>query len=124
MTKREIMKRAWEIKKDIDLKTKNMISVIESRPRNLKEEEKAVFGECLKMAWQEAKEESDMVEKLEVSHEEYLKIAEKKTELLLAGEYGIKFIIWHNYGKKRAYWKCASYSKYQDSKKDHYINLA
>lgn len=123
MTKREIMKRAWEIKKDIDLKTKNMISVIESRPRNLKEEEKAVFGECLKMAWQEAKEESDMSRRLEVSHEEYLKIAAKKTELLLAGEYGIKFIIWHNYGKKRAYWKCDSYSKYQDSKKEHYVTL-
>lgn len=123
MTRSEIMKRAWEIKKDIDLKTKNMISVIESRSRNLKREEKAVFGECLKMARQEAKEEAEMVEKLEVSHEEYLKIAAKKTELLLDGEYGIKFIVWHNYGKKRAYWKCDSYSKYQDSKSDHFVNL-
>lgn len=43
MTRSEIMKRAWEIKKDIDLKTKNMISVIESRSRNLKREEKAVL---------------------------------------------------------------------------------
>ena len=123
MTRSEIMKRAWEIKKDIDLKTKNNFSIIESRPRDLKPEEKAIFGECLKMAWQEAKEEANMSKELEVSHEEYLKIAAKKTELLLAGEYGIRFIIWCNYDKKRAYWKCDSYSKYQDFKKDHYINL-
>lgn len=51
---RKIMKRAWEIKKEADRKTKNS-----KWNRNdfseLKSEEKSVFGICLEMAWEEVK---------------------------------------------------------------------
>lgn len=50
----KIMTRAWEIKKEADRKTRNS-----KWNRNdfseLKAEERAVFGICLEMAWEEVK---------------------------------------------------------------------
>ena len=53
----KIMKRAWEIKKEEDLKTKNR-KMIHNDFSELKDCEKAVFSICLSMAWEEAKKEA------------------------------------------------------------------
>lgn len=53
--KKEIMKRAWEIKKDADRRTLNDIWITKPQVKELKPEEKALFSECLKLAWSEVK---------------------------------------------------------------------
>lgn len=52
--KKQVMKRAWEIKKEADRKTKNQL-LNHNIFRELKDSEKAIFAICLKMAWDEAK---------------------------------------------------------------------
>lgn len=56
----KIMKRAWEIKKEEDRKTKNM-KWNHNDFSELQESEKASFGICLEMAWEEAKETSKKI---------------------------------------------------------------
>ena len=51
-----IMKRAWEIKREEDRKTKNR-KMNHNDFSELKDSEKAVFSICLSMAWEEAKKE-------------------------------------------------------------------
>ena len=56
----KIMKRAWEIKKEEDRKTRNA-KMNHNDFSALKNCEKTLFGECLKMAWEEAKKEVNTV---------------------------------------------------------------
>lgn len=56
----KIMTRAWEIKREEDLKTKNR-KMNHNDFSELKDCEKAVFGICLSMAWEEAKKEVNTV---------------------------------------------------------------
>ena len=53
----KIMTRAWEIKKEEDRKTRNA-KMNHNDFSALKNCEKTLFGECLKMAWEEAKEQA------------------------------------------------------------------
>lgn len=122
---KKIMARAWEIKRKADLKTQKSIKILEKLPlmRNLKKEEEAVFSECLKMAWAEAKRAAEIADKLEISMENAEWIAEYEGNLKMQGHRGISWSIWQGYGHYRAYYKCADMSKYWNSKKDHYIDL-
>lgn len=120
----KIMKRAWEIKRSEDTKKHNSVLNLESAYRELREDEKALFSECLKMAWKEAKRACDIEEEYSVSKEDSMKMSKKETELKSEGHYGITWNIWSRYGYCRAYYKCADNSKYQNDKKDHYVNLA
>lgn len=54
----KIMKRAWEIKKEEDRKVKNS-KWNHNDFSELQESEKASFGICLSMAWEEVKKESN-----------------------------------------------------------------
>ena len=56
----KIMKRAWEIKKEEDRKTKNM-KWNHNDFSELQESEKSSFGICLEMAWEEVKKESNKI---------------------------------------------------------------
>lgn len=114
----KIMKRAWEIKKEADRKTLN-----NNYNRNifeLKEEQKAIFGECLKMAWEETKKAEYYAEKYDISVAAAAVMIEKETSL---DEEKVTWTIWSNYGKKRAYYKVSGWSKYQNSKSDNYVNI-
>lgn len=51
----KIMRRAWEIKRAEDIKRTN-IKWLHNDFSALKDSEKALFGICLEMAWEEAKE--------------------------------------------------------------------
>ena len=62
---RKIMKRAWEIKELVDQKTKNSL-LNRNIFRELKKEEKALFSECLKEAWKEAKRASELEKELKI----------------------------------------------------------
>lgn len=120
----KIMKRAWEIKRNSDQKSHNKILNVEKKYRELVESEKAMFSECLKMAWEEARRSSEIEENYKVSRENAEEMAGKEAELKANGHYGIHWNIWTGHGRCRAYFKCDSCSKYQNSKKDNYINLA
>lgn len=54
----KIMRRAWEIKKEEDRLSRNR-KMIHNDFSALKESEKAVFGICLAIAWEEAKKSSE-----------------------------------------------------------------
>ena len=54
---KNVMKRAWEIKKEFDRKERNA-KMNHNDFSPLKDSEKALFSECLKMAWEEAKDEA------------------------------------------------------------------
>lgn len=117
----EIMNRAWEIKRTADRQERNSL-LNHNVFRDLYESEKAVFSECLKMAWEEAKRAPQKAAELGISLEEAKKIVEKETELVKhAGN--VTWRIWDNYGKKRAYYTCSRWSKYQNNKKDNYVVL-
>lgn len=120
----KIMKRAWEIKKSADRRSRKMILNLEVRDRELKESEKALFSECLKMSWEEAKRAEEIAEAYGVSMDNAEAMAQKEAELKADGHYGILWNIWTGCGRRRAYFKCGSMSKYQNSKKDHYVSLA
>lgn len=119
------MQRAWEIKKRADKKAKKSLWDGQKGKyiRELLPEEKAIFSECLKMAWEEAKRAAKLTEELEVSQENAEWIAEYETRLKMSGESGITWRIWSGYGYYRAYYRCASKSNYANNKKDNYIDL-
>lgn len=75
-----VMKRAWEIKK---------------------ENENNIFGLCLRMAWEEAKNVPEKSEK-ELLIEELEKIAEE-LESSANTKYDVCVSEWNNYGKSRTY---------------------
>lgn len=119
--KSEVMKRAWEIKKEYDRKTLNSIWIVEPRRKSLREDEKAIFSECLKIAWNEIKRAKEMSEEYDVNLEIALKMAEKETELAAEEAGKITWNIWKNYGKTRAYFRCSHWSKYSNSKYYNFV---
>lgn len=119
---KDIMARAWEIKREEDRKMKNRAMRKENR-FELKESEKAVFAECLKMAWEEAKKAEKIAEKYNVSLENAQIIVAKENELLADCHYGISWNIWSGYGRLRAYYRCEDMSKYANNKKDNFVEL-
>ena len=119
---KNVMTRAWEIKREEDRKMRNRAMRKENR-FELKECEKAVFAECLKMAWEEAKKAEKIAEKYNVSVENAQIIVAKENELLSDCHYGISWNIWSGYGHIRAYYKCEDMSKYANSKKTNFVEL-
>ena len=75
------MKRAWEIKELVDQKTKNSL-LNRNIFRELKKEEKALFSECLKEAWKEAKRASELEKELKIKKEQSERLAKKKHSFL------------------------------------------
>lgn len=97
----KIMKRAWGIKKEEDRKVKNM-KWNHNDFSELKESEKASFGICLEMAWEEAKNTSDKIATIkdwflnkkfgaEVEHFANTIIIEKETEKAVYGKVGCSY---------------------------------
>lgn len=117
-----IMKRAWEIKKEADRKTKNALCN-KNIVRPLEPSEKAVFSECLKMAWAEAKRAEAIAEEHQVSYEAAAKMAAKEAELKEEFGGNVTFKIWSKYGKTRAYYTVDSRSSYQNSDKRNFVEL-
>lgn len=119
---KNIMARAWEIKKEADRKMVNRALRMENRSE-LKDSEKAIFGECLKMAWAEAKKAEQVSKDLEISAENAQIIVAKESDLVEAGHCGIKWNVWSGYGRYRAYYTCEDRSKYANNKKDNFVEL-
>lgn len=117
--KKEIMRRAWEIKKETDHKTRNNL-LNKNITRELKENEKAVFSFCLKIAWSETKKAAELSTKYDVSLENGMAMAEKETEL--GGN--VSWKIWKKYNMCRAYYTVDNWSKYANNKKENFITLA
>ena len=103
----KIMKRAWQIKKEEDRKALNR--AYNHNRRTVEDTEKALFSECLKIAWEEAKN----VENL----------SEKETELKIEEGGEVKWNIWRKYGKNRAYYTVSTRSNYADRKKDNFVEI-
>ena len=126
---KNVMKRAWEIKKQTDEKTKGHLLNLNKMnfSDKLQKEEQAIFGECLKLAWEERKQAEKIAEEMNVTMDEALKMAEKETSYKIEEcEFGIAVFtwnIWENYGKKRAYYKISTRSKYANGKKENFVNL-
>ena len=118
----KIMKRAWEIKKEEDRKTVNRL-YIRNEFRELRENEKTLFSECMKLAWDEAKKAAIISEKYDVSYNEAIIIAEKDSELTKEFGGSVKWNIWRNYGKNRAYYTVSTKSNYANKKKNNYVEL-
>lgn len=116
--KKNIMKRAWEIKKEADRKTTNSNYNLNIY-RPLESKEKALFSECLKLAWAEAMRANALAQTLEISIDTACKLAAKETE---ANE-ELNWRIWSNYGKVRAYYTIPGLSKYQNNK-GSYVSIA
>lgn len=113
----KIMRRAWEIKRDAEWEVKHQL-INRNIFRELYQEEKAIFSECLKMAWEEAKKSAEYTEKYNVTEEMADRMAAKENEL--KGE-KVTWNIWAGYGLVRAYYHVSSWSKYQNSKKTNYV---
>lgn len=107
MDKREIMKRAWEIKR---------------------ENKDNIFGLCLKMAWKEAKESSEMTLKEKLISKMDFVIANSTAVYV----YNASVKDWENYGKSRTYfaiWEKSNNSRhnvkydygYFDNKTNTYV---
>lgn len=126
--RKEIMKRAWEIKKDADRRILHNIIIVEPARRELKSEEKAIFSECLKLAWAEVRKANELVEKLNISVENGLRLAKKEYELsatdwTVSSVNDISWKLWSNYGLKRAYFRVRGWSKYANSQKYNFVEL-
>lgn len=122
--KKEIMKRAWEIKKEADRKTKNQLWNMNIF-RELLPEEKALFSVCLKIAWAEYKLAKEYEEKYEISTPNAYRIAKAETNLSFEfkGE-KVTWKLWKGYGKFRAYYTVSGMSRYWNNKRDHFVTLA
>lgn len=122
---KKIMKRAWEIKELVDQKTKNSL-LNRNIFRELKKEEKALFSECLKEAWKEAKRASELEKELKIKKEQSERLAKKETQLSLqeCEDVSVAWNIWHGTKVSRAYFKVASWSNYANSKRYNYVELA
>lgn len=121
---RKIMKRAWEIKELVDQKTKNSL-LNRNIFRELKKEEKALFSECLKAAWKEAKRASELEKELKIKREQSERLAKKETELSMK-EYrdlSVSWNIWNGTRVSRAYFRVSSWSNYANSKRYNYVEL-
>ena len=121
-SKKMIMKRAWEIKKEADRSSLNALynkGII----RPLEPSEKAVFSECLRMAWAEAKRAESLAEEHHVSYRNAAKMAAKEAELKEEFSGNVTWKIWTKYGKARAYYTVDSRSSYQNSDKRNFVEL-
>lgn len=121
---RKIMRRAWEIKELVDQKTKNSL-LNRNIFRELKKEEKALFSECLKEAWKEAKRASELEKELKIKKEQSERLAKKETELSMK-EYrdlSVSWNIWNGTRISRAYFRVSSWSNYANSKRYNYVEL-
>ena len=121
---RKIMKRAWEIKELVDQKIKNSL-LNRNIFRELKKEEKALFSECLKEAWKEAKRASELEKELKIKKEQSERLAKKETELSMK-EYrdlSVSWNIWNGTRVSRAYFRVSSWSNYANSKRYNYVEL-
>lgn len=121
--RKEIMRRAWEIKKDFDKKAQVDRNGRLRELKELKPEEKAAFSECLKLAWAEFKRAQQLAEELNLSMANALKLAAKEFDISLQRGYNVTWKLWANYGKKRAYFKASGWSKYANSKWYNYVEL-
>ena len=126
---KKIMKRAWEIKREIDSRTRGQLLNIQQIKweDKLPKNEEVLFSECLKLAWEERKQAEKIAEEMNVTMDEALKMAEKETSYKIEEcEFGIAVFtwnIWENYGKKRAYYKINTRSKYANGKNE-FVDLA
>lgn len=126
--RKEIMKRAWEIKKDADRRTFGSIVNREPRRQELKPEEKSIFSECLRLAWAEVRKAEELAEKLSISEENALRLVKKEHELV-ATDWTVRSVndiswkLWSGYGFKRAYFRVSGWSKYANSKKYNFVEL-
>lgn len=126
--RKEIMKRAWEIKKDADRRTLYHIKLRTPQADELKPEEKAVFGECLRLAWTEVRKAEELAEKLNISAENGLRLAKKEYELsatdwTVSSVDDITWKLWSGYGLKRAYFRVLGWSNYTNNKKYNFVEL-
>ena len=80
---KKIMSRAWEIKELVDQKTKNSL-LNRNIFRELKKEEKALFSECLKEAWKEAKRASELEKELKIKKRAVGKACKKRNTAFFA----------------------------------------
>lgn len=125
---KNVMKRAWEIKKEMDRKTKGQLINLNklSFGDKLPKEEEAIFSECLKLAWEERKQAEKIAENMNITLEYASKMAEKETNYKMTEcEFGIAVFtwnIWEKYGKKRAYYKISTRSKYANGRNE-FIDL-
>ena len=74
---KKIMRRAWKIKEKYDQKSKNQLWN-HNDFRELKAEETALFSECLKAAWKEAKRASELEKELKIKKEQSERLAKKR----------------------------------------------
>lgn len=120
----KIMRRAWEIKKEADRRMRNSL-YNRMIMREMEESEKAIFGECLKLAWEEEKKSVELAEKYKVKKEEAEEMAKEETELAMdaKGEVEVRWNIWTGYGYRRAYFRVAGWSKYRNNKKTNFVEL-
>ena len=118
----EIMKRAWEIKAEYDEREKNIL-LNHNIFRELEESEKALFSECLKMAWKEVKRANEIEEEYKIKHVNAARMAKKETRMVMAKEGKLTWKLWKGYSKFRAYYTVSGWSKYQNNKKCNYIEL-
>lgn len=116
-----VMKRAWEIKKEYDRKALSSVWNTEPRRESLREDEKAIFSECLKVAWSEIGRAKKITKEYNVNFEIAFKMATKETELTAESAGKISWKIWNNYGMIRAYYRCSNWSKYSNSKSYNFV---
>ncbi|PWJ49366.1 hypothetical protein [Faecalicatena contorta] len=121
---KKVMRRAWEIKNDDDCRTYNRNRSL--RINGHKEIEIALFSECLKIAWAEAKRAIALAEKFEISLEKAEKMAAEETRLSIIERVDsdeIKWNMWEGHGKVRAYYNVRSWSNYRN-KKGNFVDIA
>ena len=125
----KIMKRAWEIKREIDSRTRGQLLNIQQIKweDKLPKNEEVLFSECLKLAWAERKHAQELAEEMEIDLEDACKMAEKETSYSIEWNEFDRVVftwnVWENYGKRRAYYEVSTDSKYQNGK-NRFIDLA
>lgn len=122
---RKIMKRAWEIKERFDWKKRNQL-LVHNDFRELREEEKALFSECLKAAWKEAKRAVELRNKfadvIELSEETAAEMAAVETKVSMDELKDVQ-ARWNIWSGIRAYYNFSCWSKYKNSKRFNYVAL-
>lgn len=82
---KNIMKRAWEIRKQL----------------------RSSMKVALRISWKIAKKENDLKNEWHRNDPDEI----------------VRFRVWSNYGKVRAYYTCSWFSRYQNSKNNNFISL-
>ena len=122
---KKIMSRAWKIKEKYDQKTKNQLWN-HNDFRELKAEETALFSECLKAAWKEAKRAVELRNKfadvIELSEETAAEMAEVETKVSMEECRDVQ-ARWNIWSGIRAYYNFSCWSRYKNSKRCNYVAL-